>query len=70
MITIQELHQYYRMSQVGVVPKITCPMNDADGEMIPWVDAKERACMWCLSCNLKLYLGINKIEKIRSLLHQ
>lgn len=70
MITIQELHSYYKLVISGVVPDIPCPINELDGTMIPWVDENEDACMWCLSCGAKSYLGLNQIEQIKRLLHQ
>ena len=69
MITIQEIHKYYRLSEKGLVPAFICPMNELDGNMIPWVDEKEEPCFWCLSCNTKLYLGLNQIDIIKTLLH-
>jgi hypothetical protein len=69
MITIQELHAYYRFSQMGIVPTIPCPINELDGDMMPWVDENELPCLWCLSCNTKSYLGRNQIDLIRKLLH-
>ena len=70
MITIQELHTYYRLSQLGLVPSLPCPITELDGDMVPWVDENDNACFWCLACDAKSYLGIDQIEMIKSLLHR
>jgi hypothetical protein len=54
---------------MGIVPTIPCPINELDGDMMPWVDENELPCLWCLSCNTKSYLGSNQIDLIRKLLH-
>ena len=69
MITIQEIHRYYKLSSMGLAPSLPCPINEIDGQMVPWVDENETPCFWCLSCNTKSYLGINQIEQIKKLLH-
>jgi hypothetical protein len=58
------------MVEKGVAPEIVCPVDKLDGRMIPWVDKEEKPCLWCLSCNSKLYLSYNQSEFIKNLLHQ
>lgn len=70
MITIQEIHKYYKLSQMGLVPSLPCPINEMDGDMIPWSDKDDNPCFWCLSCDVKSYLGLEQIKQIKSLLHQ
>lgn len=70
MITIQELHAYYKLIVAGVVPDIPCPINELDGTMIPWADENDEPCMWCLACGTKSYLGLNQTQQIRQLLRQ
>lgn len=69
MITIQEIHKYYRLSSKGIVPAFVCPINYDDGEMIPWQGEDDIPCFWCISCNSKLYLGYDQITEIKNLLH-
>ena len=68
MVTIQELHRYYNLSSKGLAPPVTCPINELDGDMVPWMNEDDEPCFWCLACNAKSYLGINQIEYIKSLL--
>ena len=70
MITIQELHKYYKLSEKGLVPSLPCPINELDGDMVPWADENDEPCFWCLACNTKSYLGINQINQIKLLLRQ
>lgn len=69
MITIKDLHRYFNLSQKGLVPEFLCPMDESDGAMVPWLDDKDEPCFWCLSCNVKSYLGLDKKQFIMSLLH-
>jgi len=71
MITIQDLQKYFNLSQKGLAEPIICPMNELDGDMIPWMDDKKNEpCMWCLACNVKKYLSLKDKENIMKLLHQ
>lgn len=70
MITIQELHAYKKLSDAGVVPSLSCPIDSIHTEVLPWIDENEEICLWCIFCNSKVYLGENKENYIKSLLHQ
>jgi hypothetical protein len=70
MITIQELHSYIKMSNIGLVPKLICPIDDLHEDMLPWVDEDEKVCLWCIFCNSKVYLGSERESYIKELLHQ
>jgi hypothetical protein len=41
MITIQDLQKYFNLSQKGLAEPIICPMNELDGDMIPWMDEEK-----------------------------
>ena len=70
MITIQELHAYKNLSDKGILPKLVCPVDSYHDEIFPWIDEEDQVCLWCIFCNAKVYLGDNKEEYIRGLLHQ
>jgi len=70
MITIQELHAYKKLSDIGIVPKLVCPIDVEHKEIFPWIDENDQVCLWCIFCNSKVYLGENKEEYIKMLLHQ
>ncbi len=70
MITIQELHAYKSLSDKGILPKLICPIDDYHTEIFPWVDEDGTVCLWCIFCNTKVYLGQNREDYIKELLHQ
>jgi hypothetical protein len=67
-ITIQELHKYNSLVEVGIVPAIPCPINSDHMRTLPWVDEDERVCQKCWACNSKVFLGQNKIRVIKFLI--
>lgn len=70
MITIQELHSYKKLSDIGVVPKLVCPIDFYHDEIFPWIDENDEVCLWCIYCNSKVYLGETRENYIKGLLHQ
>jgi hypothetical protein len=69
MITIQELHAYKNLSDKGLVPKLVCPVDVLHEEIFPWQDEDENVMLWCIFCNAKVYLGSERINYIKTLLH-
>jgi hypothetical protein len=67
-ITIQELHKYNSLVELGVVPAIPCPINSEHLRTIPWLDEEDRVCQKCLACNSKVFLGQKNIEMIKLLI--
>jgi hypothetical protein len=70
MITIKQLHAYKKLSDIGIVPKLVCPIDINHEEIFPWVDEEEKVCLWCIFCNSKVYLGLDKEKFLIELLHQ
>jgi len=69
MITIQHLHAYKKLSEKGIVPALVCPVDVLHTEVVPWMD-EENPCLWCMYCDAKIHLGINKQKYIMELLGQ
>lgn len=67
MITIQELHRYYKLSQVGATKPILCPSDSDHTPMIPWVEEDE-PIMICLGCKSKIRFGENLSNAIKSMI--
>lgn len=67
MITIQELHRYYKLSQIGAVEKILCPSDPDHTPMLPNVEDDE-PIMFCLGCKSKLRFGENLSNIIKSMI--
>jgi hypothetical protein len=70
MITIKELHAYKKLSEMGLVPSLVCPIDVLHNEIFPWTDEEDKVCLWCIYCNSKVYLGSEREDYIRSLLGQ
>lgn len=70
MITIKQLHAYKKLSERGVVPKLVCPIDINHEEIFPWIDEDDKVCLWCIFCNSKVYLGLDKEKFLIELLHQ
>ena len=69
-ITIQELHKYNSLVEVGVVPAIPCPKDSAHMRTLPWLDENEKVCQICFACNTKLFLGQDKVKLIKYLVRR
>lgn len=67
MITIQELHRYYKLSQIGATEPILCPSDKDHTPMIPWVEEDE-PIMICLGCKSKIRFGENLSNTIKSMI--
>jgi hypothetical protein len=70
MITIQELHLYKKMSDKKLLPSLVCPVDELHKEIYPWVDENEKVCLWCVFCNSKVYLGLEREKYIKELLRR
>jgi hypothetical protein len=68
MITIQELHRYKKLSDLGLVPALSCAIDSLHLEVFPWTDEEDKVCLWCVFCDSRVYLGSNTEEKIMALL--
>lgn len=66
-ISIQEVHSYLNLVNEGRAEKINCPLNETD-TVISKIDESNKVFFYCISCNTKFYLGINKIQKIKKYL--
>ena len=67
MITIQELHRYYKLSQIGAVDPIMCPSDPDHTPMIPFIENDE-PIMFCLGCKSKMRFGENLSNSIKLLI--
>jgi hypothetical protein len=70
MITIQQLHAYKKLSNAGIIPALTCPIDINHEEIFPWVDENDEIYLWCIFCNSKVHLGIERQKYIMGLLGQ
>lgn len=68
MITIQQLHAYKKLSDAGIVPTLTCPIDINHEEIFPWVDEEDNIYLWCIFCNSKVHLGAEREKFIMELL--
>jgi hypothetical protein len=69
-ITIQELHRYNNLVEIGIVPPIQCPMDLNHIRTLPWLDEEDRVCQRCFACNTKIFLGQEKIRVIKLLINK
>ena len=69
MITIKDLHRYKKLSDKGLVPSIVCPVDVLHTDVVPWTENDE-VCLWCIYCDSKITLGMNKQIVIKELLGQ
>lgn len=69
MITIQELHAYKNLANMGLAPQLVCPIDSLHDDVFPWIDTDSKICLWCVFCNSKVYLGTEKENYIKELLH-
>jgi len=67
-ITIQELHKYNSLVEVGIAPEIKCPMDENHMRTLPWLDEKDRVCQKCFACGTKIFLGQDKVRVIKLLI--
>ena len=67
MITIQELHRYNDLVDMGFLPPIPCPMDGEHLPPVPFVKDDEPV-LWCLECDTKLHLGQRKVTMIKKLI--
>lgn len=65
MITIQELHRYYNLSQIGAADEFLCPQDKDHTPMIPWMEEDE-VLLICLGCKSKIHIGENLSNIIKS----
>jgi len=65
MITMQEIHKYLQLVNIGVAKPILCPIDKFHPEMVSWLDKNEKPCFICLGCDTKVYPGDNLIKKIK-----
>lgn len=68
MITIKELHYYKSLSDKGLVPALSCAVDNLHLETYPWLDENDEVCIWCVLCDSKVYLGMNTVQRIKELL--
>jgi hypothetical protein len=68
MITIQEVHQYMRLIDIGVADEIKCPRDKDHTSLVSGIDYNDSIYFWCLACDTKVNPGFDLIEKIRNTL--
>lgn len=69
MITIQELHKYYKLADQGLVKKFNCPSDHDHPDLIPSVDENDNPILYCLGCSSRITLGENLSSIIKYLLY-
>ena len=66
MITIQEAHQYIKLTNYGFARPIIC-LNDKDHlNLVSWVDENEDVIFMCLACSYKIRPGEKMSKYIKS----
>lgn len=66
-LTIQEVHAYLKLVELGVTKPILCPLDNDHMPMVSQYDEKsEMPYFYCLACETKLHLGQNLIKFIIS----
>lgn len=68
-ITIQELHAYNKLVELGVAPPIECPINSEHMRTLPWMTEDERVCQRCLACETKVFLSQEAVDVIKLLIY-
>jgi hypothetical protein len=66
-LTIQEVHKYLKLVELGVTKPILCPLDQDHMPMISQYDEKSQmSYFYCLACETKLRLGQNLTKFIFS----
>ena len=67
-LTIQELHQYNSLVEVGMAAAIECPINQDHMRTLPWLDENDRVCQKCFACNTKIFFSQNQADGLRKVI--
>ena len=67
-LTMHEVHYYNDLVKKGIAQKLVFPGVDDDAIVIPGIDQEDRVYFLDLSSKLKIYPGVNTIEKIKKTL--
>ena len=65
---IQYVSTYINLSKEGLVPKLLCPQDQ--GLLLCNGDGDSLIYLYCLECNYKNTIGINKYENIVELVDE
>jgi hypothetical protein len=65
MITIQELHKYFKLIEAGIENPIPCPSDPEHTDMIPFVNDDLEPILMCLGCKSKIHIGENLSNSIK-----
>jgi hypothetical protein len=65
MITIQEVHKYLNLVEVGMAKPILCPLDNQHTHMVSWIDESDVVSFFCIACNTKIIPGDNLEKKIK-----
>lgn len=65
MITIQELHKYFKLIEAGIENPIPCPSDSEHTPMIPFVGDNDEPILICLGCKSKIHIGENLANNIK-----
>jgi len=64
---IQYVSRYISLSQEGLVPKLECPLDQ--GFLFCNGDGEDEIFLYCLECNYKNNLGLQKYNEIVQLVN-
>jgi hypothetical protein len=64
LLTIREINTYNKLSEKGLVQKITCPFDVSD-IIIARVDSLDNPFFYCLTCSSSFFVGLNTENKIK-----
>lgn len=64
---IQYVSTYIKLSREGLVPKLLCPQDQ--GSLLCNGDGEDLIYLYCLECDYKNNIGLNKYEDIVKLVN-
>lgn len=67
MIKIQIVSKYLTLAEEGLVPRISCPMDQ--GLLMPNLDIDDTVFLYCISCGYKKNVGLALYEKMMELIN-
>ena len=67
---IRIFSKYYQLSLKDKVIPITCEIDPTDGIMVPNLSDDDIVYLYCLSCNFKLFPGLELYNNIISTLEK
>ena len=65
MVTIQEVHSYLKLAELGLVTPVTCEKDYTHPELVCSFNDQEEIEFYCLVCSFKIRPGEKRLSEMK-----